>query len=186
MPTVCHFIFGLAGAVLSGIALWAGAPALLSGILVGLTNLYLIAILVEAALRSGKAPKSLDGLPRAKTKVMFEMPHRVWNLFQVFLLLFIVLCGFANMYIKEGGVVYQGPTLVVQHATSNQPAKPNPPLAGRLDAVYFSMVTTATLGYGDFVPATEQARKLVIWELATDLLLLAGIFPLLISRLADL
>ena len=184
MPTVCHFIFGLAGALLSGIALWTGAPALLSGILVGLTNLYVIAILVEAALRSGKAPKSLDDLPRTKTKVMFELPHRVWNLLQVFFLLFIVLCGFANMYIKEGGVVYQGPTLVVQHATSNQPMKPNPPLVGRVDAVYFCMVTTATLGYGDFVPVTEGARKLVIWELATDVLLLLGIFSLLISRLA--
>ena len=72
MPTVCHFIFGLAGAVLSGIALRAGAPALLSGnTLVGLTDLDPIAILVEAALRSGKAPKSVDDRLRAKTKVMF-------------------------------------------------------------------------------------------------------------------
>jgi len=185
MPTSCHLILGLVGAVLSGIALWAGGPALLSGILVGVTNLYLIAILVEAALRSGKARKFVDHVPQAKKKVMFEVPDRVWNLLQISFILFIVVCGFANMYIQQGGVVYVGPTLVVQHATSHQPAKPNPPLAGRLDAVYFSMVTLATLGYGDFVPATAQARTLVIWELGTGLLLLVGTFSLLISRLAD-
>ncbi len=57
-------------------------------------------------------------------------------------------------------------------------------LTGPLDAFYFSLVTITTLGYGDFAP-TGDARLLVVWQLATGLLLLVGIFPFVVSRVAD-
>jgi len=58
-------------------------------------------------------------------------------------------------------------------------------LSGVALYAYYSAVTITTLGYGDFVPVAKSARRLVIWELGTGLLLLVGIFSLLISRLAD-
>jgi hypothetical protein len=47
------------------------------------------------------------------------------------------------------------------------------------DALYFSFVTLTTLGYGDIVPLTAQARSLVILESVTGVLYLA----VLVSRL---
>lgn len=45
--------------------------------------------------------------------------------------------------------------------------------------VYYSFVTLATLGYGDIVPMTQEARGLVIMEVLTGVLYMA----ILISRL---
>ena len=44
-------------------------------------------------------------------------------------------------------------------------------------------VTIMTVGYGDFAPGRPAARLLVLWEIATGLLLLFGAVPLLVSRL---
>ena len=189
MPLILHPILGFVGALVSGVALWVRGPALLSGILVGMTNLYIIVILIEGALRAGKPRKYVDGVPQPTEKVLFEMPNPIWNFLQLLFIVFIVVTGFANMYLEQGGVHYAGAAEVVQQEISNESANANPPiphpiLTGRLDAVYYSMVTVVTLGYGDFVPTTEGARKLVIWELTSGLLVLIGAFPLLISRLA--
>lgn len=47
--------------------------------------------------------------------------------------------------------------------------------------IYYSFVTLATLGYGDIVPMTQEARGLVIMEVLTGVLYMA----ILISRLVD-
>ncbi|HOL07292.1 MAG TPA: potassium channel family protein, partial [Methanomassiliicoccaceae archaeon] len=46
-------------------------------------------------------------------------------------------------------------------------------------SMYYSFVTLATLGYGDIVPVTQEARGLVIVEVLTGVLYMA----ILISRL---
>jgi voltage-gated potassium channel Kch len=51
-----------------------------------------------------------------------------------------------------------------------------------VEALYFSMVTITTLGYGDFVPAGPVARGIIVWELATGLLTLVLAFPLVSTR----
>jgi hypothetical protein len=50
------------------------------------------------------------------------------------------------------------------------------------DAIYFSFVTLATLGYGDFVPATPAMRGLAVFEAVIGQLYLA----LLVARLVGL
>jgi len=49
------------------------------------------------------------------------------------------------------------------------------------DGVYFSFVTLATLGYGDFVPKSEVARGLVIFEAVLGQLYLAVMVARLVS-----
>lgn len=58
-------------------------------------------------------------------------------------------------------------------------------MQGKIEALYFSLVTMITLGYGDYIPVSAVTRMLVIWQLATGGLLVIGIFPLIISRAAD-
>ena len=49
------------------------------------------------------------------------------------------------------------------------------------DGIYFSFVTLATLGYGDFVPKTEVARGLAILEAVAGQLYLGVMVARLIS-----
>jgi Ion channel len=60
----------------------------------------------------------------------------------------------------------------------------NPPLTHWWDAVYFSIVTIATVGYGDFVPANACAKAIIIGQIASGLLLLAGIVSFAIARIS--
>jgi voltage-gated potassium channel Kch len=53
---------------------------------------------------------------------------------------------------------------------------------GMGDAIYFSFVTLATLGYGDLVPATPAMRGLAVFEAVIGQLYLA----LLVARLVGL
>ena len=108
------------------------------------------------------------------------------------MLLVAVVVAFAGMYRAQTcGVVH---TVAETQASldSLRPQSPTciagervEPLRSRMDAVYFSAVTITTVGYGDFVPGRPEARALVLWELATGTLLLAGGYSLLISKLAD-
>jgi voltage-gated potassium channel len=54
-----------------------------------------------------------------------------------------------------------------------------------IDSLYFSLVTLTTVGYGDIVPLTEFARKIVMLEIVSGFLVLIGAFPLLISRISN-
>jgi voltage-gated potassium channel Kch len=49
------------------------------------------------------------------------------------------------------------------------------------DFVYFSFVTLATLGYGDIVPITDQARSFAILEAITGSLYLAVLIAKIVS-----
>lgn len=59
-------------------------------------------------------------------------------------------------------------------------------LVDKIEALYFSLVTMITLGYGDFLPATTYTRLLVMWQLATGGLLVIGVLPLIVARVSDL
>jgi hypothetical protein len=53
----------------------------------------------------------------------------------------------------------------------------------RSDRVYFSFVTLATVGYGDYTAATEVGRTLAIIEALTGQLYLVTVVALLVSRI---
>lgn len=54
-------------------------------------------------------------------------------------------------------------------------------LMSQADGIYFSFVTLATLGYGDFVPKTEMTRGLAILEAVAGQLYLAVMVARLVS-----
>jgi voltage-gated potassium channel Kch len=53
------------------------------------------------------------------------------------------------------------------------------------DALYYSVVTMTTLGYGDFVPSSVGGRMLVVGQLATTITFLLFLVPALISVFAS-
>jgi len=156
-----------------------------------LVDLYLFLALVEAALRSAKEEN------RPKSKWKFELPSLASSLVILPLLLIAVVFAFAGMYRQQTcGVIHTIAETESMYGARSDTALAAPdatcivnervqPLRSRLDAVYFSAVTIMTVGYGDFAPGRPAARLLVLWELATGLLLLAGAFPLVMARLAD-
>jgi voltage-gated potassium channel Kch len=123
------------------------------------TDTYSALLLIEAALRSDKDKSHL-----------FKLPHRIWSVPVLFLLVCAFVCSFGSMYLASEGV----------QTSSCKPDR----LVNPVDAAYFSAVTITTLGYGDFVPVTTRARLLVMAELASGALLLLVAFPVLASRLA--
>jgi hypothetical protein len=99
-----------------------------------LVDLYLLVALVEMSLRSKKDEWRV-----------FELPHRLWSIPLLFCLLIAVVCSFANLYIQSRAVKNNGAVM-----------------SDRGDAVYFSVVTITTLGYGDFVPTDAKSRRLSV------------------------
>jgi hypothetical protein len=155
--TQLHLGPGFLVAVLSVVALECCWPTCISGTMIAALNLYLLAVLVVAANRAAGSP------PPWMNDVF---PARTWSLAQVAFLAIIAVFGFANMYRQGGAVLNNGYP------------------SGKLDAIYFSMVTLTTLGYGDILP-THEGRLLVIWQLGTGVLLLIGIFPFVIARISN-
>jgi hypothetical protein len=54
----------------------------------------------------------------------------------------------------------------------------------RLDALYFSMATLCTVGYGDIVPLGQAARAIVVVQMTFDLIILTTAITIVISALA--
>jgi hypothetical protein len=54
-----------------------------------------------------------------------------------------------------------------------------------VDAVYFSLVTATTVGFGDMYPASEHAKILAIFQVFSSLSYLTVIFSRFVSRLHD-
>jgi voltage-gated potassium channel len=51
---------------------------------------------------------------------------------------------------------------------------------GRVDAMYFTVSTVATVGFGDITPISAAARTVVTFQMLFDLALLAGLVRLLV------
>jgi len=185
-----HLGVGFAAATLSVLSWLFGWNGYLSAFAVLLCNLYLVSVLVESSLRAEQERKFLDGVPQPKPPRFMEFPSPAWTLVQVQFVLVVAVFGFANMYIKNGDIRYQGaPTIVGQadHRAdgSSSPRTEPAPLLDRIDALYYSAVTFSTVGYGDFIATSRAARVLVIWQLATGMLMLLGVFPLIVGRISD-
>jgi len=54
-----------------------------------------------------------------------------------------------------------------------------------IQALYFSVITITTLGYGDIVPASDPARILAGYEVIAGLLLIVLAFAIYVSSLSD-
>ena len=80
------------------------------------------------------------------------------------------------------GVLYSGVEQVWPGSFNIAGAKGEFPL---FDAIYFSFVTLATLGYGDLLPVSEVARGLAIVEAVSGQLFLAVMIARLVSSRAQ-
>jgi Ion channel len=186
-----HLGPGMAVAALSIISWACGWNAYVSASAIVLCDLYLLFVLIEAAFRSGKERTVIEAVPQPKPRHFFEFPARTWSLLQVLFLVTITIFGFANMYVKGGDIRYQGPPTTVEQPeskaeVSTQIQQTNSTrMEDPVDALYYSVVTLSTVGYGDFVPASKDARLVVMWQLGTALLLLLGVFPLVVTRIGD-
>lgn len=100
--------------------------------------------------------------------VNIRVPHRLWALGLVLVLFIAIVVSFGAIY-RDSDAILDGNGL---------------PACTIRDALYFSTVTLTTLGYGDYAPV-GSGRSLVMWELATGLLYLILVVPVVASRLAD-
>lgn len=170
--TRCENLGWVAGGVLLAIAgissLWCSAP--IGWLIATMVDGCVFVLLVMAAIRS-------DG----HVSISKYLPNKLAAL-ALFMLLFIALMpSFGSMYLQSGGVCQAG---VEAGHVGNSAGENFAALQTPLDALYFSCVTMMTVGYGDYVPITPCARRLVIWQLGSGALLLLGAFPLLLSRMA--
>jgi voltage-gated potassium channel len=82
-------------------------------------------------------------------------------------------------------IVFAVPLLVVIFAftfmtiSRADPQSFSEPL-GRVDAMYFTVSTLATVGFGDITPASAGARMVVTFQMLFDLALLAGLVRLVV------
>ena len=129
-------------------------------------DLYLVSTLFSAAAKTDIKLKKNSAWDRFTNAVL---PSKREGLVIFGLLLPTLIFGFANLYIELPGGVKHGDLY----------------LTGFYDGVYFSCITIATVGYGDFVPVSHAAKAFVLWELGSGILLVVGGFGLLISRLAN-
>jgi hypothetical protein len=159
-PTTWHLIGGFTVTAFTALVWWIEGPSVLSKVLIGITDIYLVLILFEAAQR-------LDKKLATSQAAFLEFPTLKASLVQTLFVLITVVCGFATMYIQSGEV-----------------ANNVGGLKDKVDALYYSMVTITTLGYGDFAPTGIHARLLVVWQLFTGFLFLLCILPLVVARLS--
>lgn len=185
--TQIHIILSGIFAAISISALYFQWNGLISGVVIVLVDIYLVAMLYEALHRSSAERKIQNGVLLAKPAYFFSFPSKSWTGLLILFIVITAVSGFANMYIDSENIVYVGPTIETSNLSIESKITIPPPsiMENKIEALYFSLVTMITLGYGDFVPASPLARMLVMWQLATGGLLVIGIFPLIISRAAD-
>lgn len=207
-PNWSHLIVGFVLSVLSLISLdfaWYHVPL----VIIVITDIYIVSLLIEGASRSAKmerrkvdiqigteyyslSPSSKKNENGAKDYSFLQFPDRHVGLLQILFLFFIVITSFASMYLASGGVVHNTRDVVClklpdDHCLDNpgDPCCAEPVVDTKTKAVYFSIVTLSTLGYGDFAPASETARVIVVWEIVTSILLIIGVLQFLLARITN-
>jgi hypothetical protein len=137
----------LAAFIATGTVALVDSPRVESGVIGG-SSVALIAMSIAAIVST----------LRLKFRVDIETVLGVLCVYLLFALLFAsvnqVLAAIQRNYLHGGGV------------------NPNP---GAGDLLYFSVITLATVGYGDITPATEVARAVAVVEALTGQLYLVSV-----------
>ncbi len=168
-----HLLVGSTLALAGGFSLIFGWPLWIPTLVVVGINSYQGLLLVEVAIRSEHRRK------------IFELPSRAWSLLLLVSLLAALVFAFGGMYLKIEGVIHVVEDVASGGDTQGRAGSTEREvLTSKIDACYFSFTTITTLGYGDYVPATQGARLIVMWQLAAGVLLVFIGFPLAVSRLA--
>jgi len=141
-------------------------PWYFSGAAIVCINIYLLAVLFSAAAKSDNKLEKESASEKFTSAII---PEKRLGLFIFSKLIATLIFGFANLYLGLHNGVKTGSSY----------------LTSFYDGVYFSVVTISTAGFGDFVAVTDTAKGFVMWEIASGVLLVAGGFGLLISRLSN-
>jgi hypothetical protein len=128
---------------------------LFAWIAIAISNSYLFAVLLLAALRA-EDDAFLDRHPW----ITHFFPRKTAGILVVTLLFLTIISGFAGLYV--GDQVF---------ASSKTP----------LDALYISVFI---LGFTDYSPKAGYGQLVVICQLISGVLLLAALFPMHISRIS--
>jgi len=147
------FFASLASVV--GLASVFAASRILAWVAIFLTDIYLLVVLLFAAILSDETPLATS-LKWGK----HVLPRRTAALFIFALLMLAIVSGFAGLYVGTG--VFQ---------SSKTP----------LDAFYISFFT---LGFNDYSPAPGYGQCVVIAQVVSGIILLMGSLSLLISRIS--
>ncbi|TAJ22721.1 MAG: two pore domain potassium channel family protein [Nitrospirae bacterium] len=91
-----------------------------------------------------------------------------------------IVIAFAAIYLSIGCIVLSS-GLSISSCTSKCVSDIEQPV----EALYYSMVTTATLGYGDFVPGNWVSRGIVFFHLLIEVLFLVAIVPVILSNFVN-
>jgi Ion channel len=130
-----------------------------------LADLFVMSLIVCAAIKSTPANAGGDW------ESWPYLPTRLAALILLPSLLVALVVAFGSLYLWTKGVYLGG--------------KNGSLLTDHWDALYFSVVTITTLGYGDFLPVESCARWTVMGELASGIIMLVGALPLLVGRLTN-
>jgi hypothetical protein len=142
-------------AVAVGIASLCVHNPALAWVAIAATDLDLVNVLVVAAMQSD------TGEVAKRHRLAIFLPHRhTAGLLIVALKMLTLVFGFAGLYVGTD-VFPSGKT--------------------RLDAVYISLFT---MGFTDYSPRPGYGQLVVIAQIVSSMLLLAGAFPLLLSRIS--
>jgi Ion channel len=167
----------LAGALLLiGVVALLKASAAMGLIAVVMADAFVLSLLrccgIASTPQLSRRPfgRAVRNTARERWEVFPYLPTRTTALILLPVLLATLIAAFGGLYLSTLGGVLDGQS-------------PAEPLAGRLDAIYFSFVTITTLGYGDFHPVSAVAKWIVMGELGSGILMLVGAVPLLITRL---
>jgi Ion channel len=161
---------GLLGLAVASLTLvsdwcWFGIGGAVS---VFLVDCYLVCVFFIAAIQSDLKNGNLDfALYQDFGKKWRWLPIRTAGLMMVGIFFLTEVLGFAAVFRAMPDGYF------------------NHPFTDWWEAVYFSIVTMATVGYGDFLPVTAWAEAIIIVQIASSLLLLAGIVSFVIARISD-
>lgn len=161
--------FGLLGLAVASLIFvsdcrWFGIGGAVS---VFFVDLYMVCVFFIAAIQSGVKNGNLDfALYQNFGKKWCWLPIRTAGLIMVGIFFLTDVLGFAAVFraVPDGYF--------------------NHPFTHWWEAVYFSIVTIATVGYGDFLPVKALAEAIIIGQIASGLLLLAGIVSFAIARIS--
>ena len=177
-----HLGIGVFLAIIGLISLFLTWNFFVSLLLILILNIYIVAMCIECARRSTRDSQSSptgNGEAQDNDPIWFELPNRGWAILLVMLLTLTNVSGFANLYIQSEGIETSK-----FYNTEKGLSIETIPLTSKLDALYFSAVTVTTLGYGDFLP-NEKGRIYVLSQLASGLLLLFYVIPIVASRISS-
>jgi voltage-gated potassium channel Kch len=124
----------------------------------------------------------IDGFNYRLCIIFVDRYHPQWGLRSLnrsLLLLLLnyaeIIIGFSVLFLATGSIGKLDPEMATEIT-----------LSSRLDAIYFSVVTITTLGYGDFHPISPLGRLLALAETAMGILLLVLVLGTFLQGVSDI